>query len=226
MNTNIKKKDDKNEDLQKKEDVKNEDLQKNELEQYLLDPLSVIIKLAIISKKDSGVKVSISNNILYIQEIGIFQPIVRYYFNSSKNDLNYLYNPIDIACRFFLNKKKYDNIPMDHLFTCALRGLEIIKDTYKNYPLIIICLNYYCNIIKNYMEKKNEDLFKKDVISEFYTDELIKKLNIYWSIDKIKLIIEMTEHVYNDNSKINSIKCLEVFMNDVDINTQMIISQN
>jgi hypothetical protein len=190
------------------------------LKNYLLDPLSVIIKLAIISKKQIGVKISISNNILYIQEVGIFQSIVRYYFNSSKNDLNFLYNPINIACKFFLNKQL--EYPIENLFKCALNGLQKIKDTYKKYPLIIICINYYCDLITDALNKKNENLFK-DEISEYYTDELIKKLNDYWTPDKIKLVLEMSNYIYINDTTVNSIKCLEVFMNEVDLNTQKII---
>jgi hypothetical protein len=197
---------------------------KNEAKQYLLDPLSVIIKLAIISQKETGVKLSVSNNILYIQEVGMFQSIVRYYFNYTKSDINFLYNPIELACKFFLNHDKEISVPVKNLFLCALRGLDKLKDTYCCCSVIIICLNYYCNLITNYLgDNINENLFKKNEMSCYYTDELIEKLNNYWTPDKIKLVLEMSEYLYKDDISVDCIKCLEVFMKGVDLNTQLLI---
>ena len=67
---------------------------------YLLDPLSVIIKLALLGYKPAGTKVNISNNIIQLQEVGIFQAIVRMVQKNNRNDLQYLYNPLDIACSY------------------------------------------------------------------------------------------------------------------------------
>ena len=51
---------------------------------FILDPLSTIIKLAIISFKPIGTKISICNNLIGIQEPGLFQPIVRFVFKNNK----------------------------------------------------------------------------------------------------------------------------------------------
>jgi len=69
---------------------------------YLLEPLSVIIKLAIISNKPIGTKLRMYNNIIYFQEPGPFQALCRYFLKSNKTDIQYLYNPIEIACKKYL----------------------------------------------------------------------------------------------------------------------------
>ena len=61
------------------------------LQLFVLDPLSVIIKLAIISNKPIGTKICIDNNIIYLQEPGPFQALCRYVFKSNKTDIQYLY---------------------------------------------------------------------------------------------------------------------------------------
>ena len=66
-------------------DKQNEE-QQHMCKQYILDPLSVIIKLAIISHKPVGTKISICNNLVGIQENGIFQPIVRFMLQNTKED--------------------------------------------------------------------------------------------------------------------------------------------
>ena len=50
------------------------------IHKYILDPLSTIIKLSILSKKDLGCKISVANNIIILQETGMFQSFVRYIF--------------------------------------------------------------------------------------------------------------------------------------------------
>jgi hypothetical protein len=42
---------------------------------FILDPLSVIIKLAILSNKSIGTKICISRNIIYFQEPGVGEPM-------------------------------------------------------------------------------------------------------------------------------------------------------
>lgn len=68
-----------------------------------------------------------------------------------------------------------------------------------------------------------KSLFNHDEMSSYYTDEIINKLNNYWTPDKIKLVLEMTEYLYNDDKTVDSVKCLEVLMKSVDLNTQKLI---
>ena len=75
-----------------------------------LDPLSIVIKLFIYAYKPIGTKISISNNRIYIQEIGVFQSTIRSLYRDSKNDINIIFLPIIYACKFYLaeeNKHRY-----------------------------------------------------------------------------------------------------------------------
>ena len=198
----------------------------NEIElnsnKFILDPLSVIIKLAILSKKEVGTKISVYNNILYLQEIGIFQGIVRYVFKNNKIDIQYLYNPIEIACKFFLKSKIDQNIRK--IFIIAKRGIEKLIETYKEYSIITHTLYFYNSIIQNHLsEKYNEKLFIEDSFSFNYTEELTKKLNEIWTIDKIKMVLNMIDFINIDNELNKSIKCLEEFMIIIDENIKNII---
>ena len=55
---------------------------------FVLDPLSVIIKLAILSNKPIGTKFRINDNVMHIQEPGYFQSVCRIYYNSNKTELH------------------------------------------------------------------------------------------------------------------------------------------
>lgn len=185
---------------------------------YILDPLSVIIKLAILSKKKTGCKISVSDNIVYIQEVGIFQSFVRYVFKNNKVDIQYLYNPIELACANFLNKESIkNNKNIKNLFINAQKGLESLVETYKNYTIITHTLYMYYNIIANYLgDIYNDKLFIKDNISNIYNDELVKKLNAIWSTDRIKIVLNMVDFIDNDKGSEKSVKCLEEFMGLID----------
>jgi hypothetical protein len=191
---------------------------------FLLDPLSVIIKLAILGNKPVGTKILIQNNILYLQEPGVFQAFCRLIFNSNKTDLQYMYNPIQIACDTFLtleNIKK--NARIKNLFVCAQNGIKKLIETYRNCSIISLCLNYYYIIISNYVEGKyNETIFLKDTMTCFYTKELIEKLNKEWTDEKIKIILDLISFLKQDSMANANVKSLENIISNIDKNAQLI----
>lgn len=185
---------------------------------YILDPLSVIIKLAILSKKNVGCKISIANNILYIQEKGIFQSLVRRVFNDNKNDIQYLYNPIELACNYFLDIEFVKiNPKIKKLFIAAQKGINNLIETYKNHTIITHSLYMYYNIISNYLGKNyNDKLFIPDNLSIIYTKKLIQNLNLHWNTNRTKIVLDIIEFIDNDKESNSSIKCLEEFMTSID----------
>lgn len=131
------------------------------LQKFILDPLSTIIKLAVLGNKEIGSKILIKNNQIYIQENGIFQGIARYYSGVTKNDIHYISIPIEIACKRYLNLDKMNNIhDVIIIFKSAQDGLNNLMITYETHPIIVHCLKYYHTIIDSYLhliscEQKN-----------------------------------------------------------------------
>jgi DNA polymerase III delta prime subunit len=196
---------------------------------FILDPLSIIIKLAILSNKPVGTKILIQNNVLYLQEPGVFQAVCRMFFNSNKTDLQYIYNPIQIACQTFLTSEFIKKNPrIKNLFICAQNGLKKIIETYKNCSIISLCLNYYYAIITNYVEqveqKYNDHIFYKDSMTSLYTKEVINKLNEQWTDEKIKIILDLITFLTKDNMASNNVKSLETIMENNDENTKTILN--
>ena len=103
-----------------------------ELKKFVFDPLSTIIKLAILDNKSNGSKISIKDNIINIQESGIIQSLSRYYWGDTKTDLHYLITPIQLACKIYLSEDVLDRIPkITTLFMIAQNGLSKLMETYK-----------------------------------------------------------------------------------------------
>ncbi len=192
---------------------------------YLLDPLSVIIKLAILGNKPIGTKLLIQNNVVYFQEPGFFQSITRFYYSTNKTDLQYMYNPIYIACLTFLSKESVAKTPrLKNLFINALAGLKNLIETYKSCSILTLCLNYYYAIIKNYIENtQNDYLFYKDGLTSLYTKELTDSLNNQWTQEKIKVILDLISFLTNDEMAANNVKSLETIMENNDKNSLKIL---
>lgn len=198
------------------------------IHKYILDPLSTIVKLCILSKKEIGCKISVYNNTVSLQEAGIFQSLVRYVLSSNKVDIQYLYNPIELACSYFLTKKNIEKNPnIKNLFENAQRGLSILIETYKNYTIITHTLYLYKNIISNYLGNNyNDKLFIRDNISNIYNKELIDKLNALWMDDRIKMVLNMIDFIDKDRGSDKSVKCLEEFMVIIDKEVYNLIQNN
>lgn len=206
--------------------------------QFILNPLSVIIKLSILSCKQVGTKIHIQNNIIYFQEPGIFQSLTRYIFNSNKSHLQYLYYPIKIACKKYLTKEFIQAYPkIKYIFVSAKNGIENLMKTYSSCAITILCLKYYHVIISSYLNqsKEKDDLFYKETdscslnisnLNDFYKDKLLDKLENQWNSSKLNIILDLMDFLLNsdDKNKINNIKSLEPILNNNDEETHKIIS--
>jgi hypothetical protein len=193
---------------------------------FVLDPLSTIIKLAILSNKPIGTKLSIQNNIIYTQEPGPFQAFCRYVFKNNKTDIQYLYNPIELACQHYLTKTAIQQNPkIKDLFKCAQNGLLRLIETYKTSSVMRICLNYYLSLIANHLEEKNNsDLFRKDHMTTFYTTEVLNKMNKIWAQEKIKIVLNLTTYLSSDENAETDVKSLETIMDGIDKQVSQILS--
>lgn len=205
-----------------------DDNSKINVKSYILDPLSVIIKLAILSNKPVGTKLLIQDNVIYFQEPGPFQSICRMIYNTNKTDLQYIFNPLNIACVHFLSKGFVDKMPrIKKLFISAQNGLKKLIETYKNCSIITLTLNYYYAILTNHIEQAyNDKMFVKDGFTCYYNQQICDSLNKQWVDNKIKVILDIISFLLENGDNIcNNVKSLENIMNGIDENTKSIISE-
>jgi hypothetical protein len=197
------------------------------IKSYILDPLSVIIKLAILSNKPIGTKILIQNNVIYLQEPGPFQSICRMIYNTNKTDLQYLFNPLNVACLHFLSKTFIEKTPrIKKLFLCAQNGIKKLIETYKTCSIITLTLNYYYALLTNHIQQfYNENMFMKDGFTCYYTQSVCESLNKQWSDTKIKVILDIISFLLDNDDAENNVKSLETIMNGIDANTRHIIAE-
>lgn len=195
---------------------------------FILDPLSVIIKLAILSNKPIGTKIFISRNIIYFQEPGIFQGFCRYLLKTNKTDLQYMYNPIELACQHYLSKSSIqENFKLKDLFKCAQNGILKLIETYKQCSIMRLCLNYYYSLISNHLDETCiENLFRKDNMTPLYTHELVSSLHKIWTQDRIKIILNLTTYLNSTTNADTDVKSMETIIDNIDLQTQSIFMSN
>ena len=176
----------------------------------MLDPLSTIIKLALLNKYEDGVKISIKNNIITIQKKSYYQGIIRWFNNDNKFDLDKLFFPIIYASQKYLIENNF-NIKI--IFEASLLGIQKLINTYSNNILISNYLKYLHLIINYYLFNSYKITFKLNKSEPnlcnqsneiIYTSDLYiyKNNNIIKQIINIKIINNL---YYNYNSIINDI---------------------
>lgn len=214
-----------------------DDNQNINMRNYLLDPLSVIVKLAILASKPVGTKVCIQHNILSFQEPGPFQALCRMIYQLNKTDLHYMYNPIQLACVSFMSRSGVKAHPrIRNLFVYAQRGLERLMMTYSVNSTICHSLYYYHALIANYTEplatsgdnksasafasQPTRTLFRNDGMTVLYGEELVRTLNGQWTEKWLTVVLDMIGFLSDTSTSAENIRALESLMLTIDKQTQ------
>jgi len=181
---------------------------------FIIDPMSLMTKLAILGKKPIHTKISLVNHCITIHEPGIFQGIVRYYNKSTKQDLHYLQIPIETACMQYIILPTYVEYRdrMICLFKNAALGLQNLASTYKQDSMVVLCINHYINIIHNAISM-NSIIMSNDVdnLRKYYNDVFMNEMKNIWKADKMDIVLRLAESLED-----TSIRSLEIFMEGID----------
>ena len=157
-------------------------------DKQILDPLTTIIKIALLYFYEDGVKLRIFNNSINIQKGDHFQGIIRWSYGDSRDNLYNLKEPIKNSLTWF-PYKRYENLKI--IYTYAIKGLEKLKNSYskssKNITMHLI--EYYIKIIKDHLD--DNDSISNDINIEgsiILNDNLQKNIKKIWTKDDISLI--------------------------------------
>jgi hypothetical protein len=159
---------------------------KKERFDIILEPMQAIIIFAFLSRFPIGTKISIHQNVLYVQEGDVLQGIRRWFNNDNKEDLYALYQVFQ-RFHYFYNRLNDSMKPfMELLHKMASDGLDNLVETYKGTDKISllhslhICklllknpslLNDNEEILNEKQSKKDKDTSKNKENSDKHTDE-------------------------------------------------------
>lgn len=187
----------------------------------ILDPLSLIIKLYIYSFKPIGTKISILNNKIDIQEIGVFQSTVRTFKGDTKNDLINMLLPLSYACEIYLGGET--NIKYKCIFERVLKSLDNLNDVYQINE-ITHNIEQLKNIVSNFIADKSFNpktiILNWEEPSSMLKKSFYKQTNSVWTKDRLKILFGHINEITSTESDelINLlIISLSTYMNYIDM---------
>ena len=69
----------------------------------------------------------------------------------------------------------------------------------------------------------NDFIFKKDAMTTVYNTETVNILFLQWTLDKIKIVLDMIEFLSKDYMASNNVQSLEIFINNIDGGVQKLV---
>jgi hypothetical protein len=159
---------------------------KGEEKIQVIEPMTCIIRLAILAFKPRGTKICIYENTIYIQEPSLLQGPVRWLSGDNRNDLHHLLSPITKAL------VRYDpqtDESISSIFQFAVKGLNRLKLAYslspnQNSSLTSHSIDLYINLIKERLDGNLPD----DTDSSESNTNTYNSFTQLWTDDQIKLI--------------------------------------
>ena len=206
----------------------------------VLEPLTTIITLAIISFKSVGTKIAVHSNKISVKSPNLVQGVVRWSFGNNREEIHYLLKPILRVVQIY-DPDENENIKS--LFEYAILGLKVLKDSYNNSSSTLChTLDLYISIIDNCVKKSNPNLQAINYIENIKDDLNLSqnsKVNLdnlfkgIWKEEEIKLICTMmnlanTDNISEQKSYIVAIESIlstkEQFINKIIENTTRLLN--
>jgi len=153
-------------------------------DKQILDPLTTVIKIALLYFYETGTKVSINNNCIQFHEPTPFQGVVRFRNGDSRTKLHNLKEPIQ-NCMLWFPYSRYEDLKK--IYKYAVKGLQKLKVSYNNSTNDLI--DYYIEIInKNLNEMENKLDSSKLEETIVLQDRLQSDIKKIWNYQEVKLI--------------------------------------
>ena len=164
----------------------------------ILEPMQVMIQLAILSYEPIGTKIHVSNNILKLQRPTYLQGIERWWNSDNKDDLYYLFHAIRRYYKWYKNKN--DEV-FDYILKKAIQGIDSLIETYKQTDKISI--RQTLSLYKNILDIEEPSLFKDESEGIVSIDKVFKNITILYddeylnAIYNILLLMDKTDNKPN-----------------------------
>ena len=164
----------------------------------ILEPLQVLTQLAILSFLPVGTKLSISNNILYLQQPTLFQGVLRWYQKDNKDDLYYLFHAIR---RYYKWYKHKDDEVFVKILDLAIKGIQKLIETYNK--IGITTITHTLNLYKNILEQDSDELFKDENTNSISVDDVFENITEIYDRKLLVILYSMFEIMGEEDNNNN-----------------------
>ena len=179
----------------------------------ILEPITTIIKLALLSFLPVGTKISIKNNNIYIQNPSYLQGIFRWSNGDKFADLHNLVHPLKKFMEMKDTSHLFDNTKLELFTELGYLGLKKLGETYSNNNITLQALELYQDIIRGIKSRRisseSDDCQDSDRLSSSSGSfDIYEKIITIWKRDEIDIVHNILLHLknhYKDNN-INTIQ--------------------
>jgi hypothetical protein len=163
---------------------------KKERFETILEPLQALLQIAYLSFTPIGTKLTIHNNILYIQPPNYSQSIVRWYNNDTQEDLFYLFN-------IFYRFKKF------YYFLCARDGSGNSGNSGNDIAagVAVKDCEHSANIVNKKLYELLIELAKNGIGNLIRTYGQTEKIHILHTLQMYKNILETDSETTKQNQR-------------------------
>ena len=185
---------------------------------FIIDPFTCMVRLAILSFKPQGTKISIINNMIKYNDPNIFQGTIRWSQGDNRDDLHNLYRPITKAIEWY----DLGNDKIKHIFGLSSKGIDLLMSSYFSNSTVRHSLVYYKTIIDDNL-KEEKEVILKDSHNKIYTE--LKNL---WNKNEINIINDILTEMENKNEdeQMSLIDAIDSIINIKEKKVQIIINNN
>ena len=166
--------------------------------ELLLEPLSCILRLILLSYKPEGTKISICNNSMQYQEKSYFQSIMRSFQGDTREDLHNLYHPI-LKC---LEWYSPDNNIHKYFYQKSIEGLETLMKTYEHKTTIIYTISHYRELLHGNQPENN-------IVDSEKISPLVERFKDFWNQEEIETIYKLCLLIENETDQDIYLQSLE-----------------
>ena len=193
----------------------------SEVKNYVLDPLTCIVRCAILSFKPVGTKLSINQNKITFVDPNFLQGTIRWTYGDKREDLHNLYSPIIKAFEWY----DIESGIHKYLFKQSLEGIDMLLNAYDKDSIIHHSLVHYKKIIQEFIDGKatqDKEISKRE-------SPLINNLKELWNNDEIKIIyniLKLIDLINDKEDKCIYIKLIEDILSYKEIKVNIYVEKN
>ncbi|RZD41049.1 MAG: hypothetical protein CXT73_05700 [Methanobacteriota archaeon] len=166
-----------------------------ERQDMIVEPLHVMVHLALLNYCPIGTKISISDNTLHLQKPSYVQGVIRWWHMDNKDDLYYLFHAIR---RFYLWYKNTKDLKYTYILETAVKGLGKLITTYQTCKNTAI--THSLALYKNILEMEQPDLFKETSPNAITMDSVFQNVTALYSKYQIYVIFNTLKILENETN--------------------------
>jgi len=158
----------------------------------ILEPFQAMIQIALLGMCPVGTKLTIQENILYLQHPTIIQPISRWYNADKKDDLLFLFQVIRRFIKWYNPSNTGGGSPISIelyqlIIRMAIKGLDSLLKTYNTSDVttVIQIVGMYKNILQTTDQFDVDKIFSEKGI---HMDEVFQNIVVIYDPTIINLI--------------------------------------